>query len=61
MVNLYNDVASYLLQTEGDKFAKPSWWSQVKQPNLNQSNTQGNAQQQQRSSTTLSAYLSWFK
>lgn len=47
MVNLYNDVASYLLQTEGDKFAKPSWWSQVQQPNLNQPNTQGNAPQQQ--------------
>lgn len=57
MVNLYNDVASYLLQTEGDKFAKPSWWSQVKQPNLNQSNTQGNAQQQQQVQQPQRTYL----
>ena len=48
MVDLYNDVASYLLHQEGSKYTKPSWWKQtqqVQQPST-QVNTTANTQVQ---------------
>lgn len=40
MVDLYNDVASYLLHQEGSKYAKPSWWKQVQTTTQQPNNTQ---------------------
>lgn len=49
MVDLYNDVASYLLHQEGSKYAKPSWWKQAQattqQPNTTQVTAPANTQQ----------------
>lgn len=50
MVDLYNDVASYLLHQEGSKYAKPSWWKQAQATISQPTNTQvtapaNNAQQ----------------
>lgn len=36
MVDLYNDVATALLQQEGSKYAKPSWWNKVQQSSVHQ-------------------------
>ena len=43
MVDLYNDVASYLLHQEGNKYAKPSWWKQAQATTQQPNNTQATA------------------
>lgn len=43
MVDLYNDVASYLLHQEGSKYAKPSWWKQAQATTQQPNNTQATA------------------
>ena len=43
MVDLYNDVASYLLHQEGSKYDKPSWWKQAQAATQQPNNTQATA------------------